>query len=114
MSTQFIRDYELFFESKKTFDAIVEHWAKARIDIPMQVLGRFDDAAKQLIALGSIWQGLYIGIFTLGNFQQKIPIWALGLLSIPLILVISCAAQAICTVPLKKEAFDTYTLFKSN
>lgn len=107
-------DYPPFFESKATFDAIVGHWAKARIDVPMQTLGRFDDAAKQLITLGSIWQGIYIGIFTFGNLKHQIPVWLLGVAFIPLVLVIIFAAQAICTVPLKKEAFGTYSLFKNS
>lgn len=114
MNAQIMKDYQSFFDSKPAFNALVEHWAKARIDIPMQVVARFDDAAKQLITLGSLLQGLYIAAFTFGDLKHQIPVWLLWLLFIPLIALIFCAAQAICIVPLKKEAFDTYNLFRSN
>lgn len=103
-----------FFETRRTLDIVVDHWAKSRLDVPMQVISRFDDAAKQLITIGSILQALYIAAFTFGNLKQQVPLWLLALLFIPLILLIACAAQAICVVPVKKEAFETYTLFKSS
>ena len=102
-----------FFDSQSTFDAVVQQWAKERIAIPMQVIARFDDAAKQLITIGSSLQGLYIAVFTFGGLKGHTPFILLASLSVPLLLLISCAAQAICTVPLKKEAFDTYLLFKA-
>jgi hypothetical protein len=102
-----------FFETKRTFDAVIDHWAKSRLDVPMQVIARFDDAAKQLIMIGSVLQGLYMAVFGFGNLKQVIPIWLIALLFVPLVLLIFFAAQAICVVPLKKEAFDTYSLFKS-
>lgn len=103
-----------FFETKRTFDTVIDHWAKSRLDVPMQVIARFDDAAKQLITLGSVLQGLYIAVFAFGNLKQATPLWLIALLFVPLILLIFCAAQAICVVPVKKEAFDTYSLFKSH
>jgi hypothetical protein len=109
----FVADFAAFYESKPTFKTFVEHWAKSRLDVPMQVISRFDDAAKQLITIGSILQGLYIAAFTFGNLKHQVPTWLLCVLFAPLILLIFCAAQAICVVPLKKEAFDTYALFKS-
>src|SRR5690349_17017928 len=92
-----------FFETKQTFDTVVEHWAKSRLDVPLQVITRFDDAAKQLITIGSVLQALYIAAFTFGNFKQQMPLWLIAGLFIPLILLIFCAAQAICVVPIKKE-----------
>src|SRR2546423_10476637 len=116
MSVESIQDYQPFFDNGPAFKTIVEHWAKARIDVPMQILARFDDAAKQLITLGSLLQGLYVAVFTFGSIgstKQQVPVWMMLLLFTPLILLILCAAQAICVMPLKKEAFDTYDLFKN-
>jgi len=113
MEEPLVNDFVAFYESKPTFKTVVEHWAKSRLDVPMQVIARFDDAAKQLITIGSILQGLYIAAFTFGNLKHQVPTWLLCVLFAPLILLIFCAAQAICVVPLKKEAFDTYALFKS-
>ena len=114
MSSTSLQTDRPFFETRRTFDTVVDHWAKSRLDVPLQVIARFDDAAKQLITIGSILQALYIAAFTFGNLKQLVPLWLLALLFIPLILLIVCAAQAICVVPVKKEAFDTYSLFKSH
>jgi hypothetical protein len=113
MKVQELKSNTPFFETKRTFDTVIDHWAKSRLDVPMQVIARFDDAAKQLITLGSALQGLYVAVFAFGNLKQEAPFWLMGLLFLPLILLIFCAAQAICVVPVKKEAFDTYSLFKS-
>lgn len=40
--------------SKPCFDAIVEHWFKARIDGPMQTLIHYDETVKQLVTLGGL------------------------------------------------------------
>src|SRR5258708_38990570 len=105
-------DSPSLFASDDTFNAIVQQWAKSRIDIPMQIIGRFDDAGKQLITIGSTLQGLYIAIFTFGNVKNQVPLGWLAVLSASLCLLVFCAAQAICTVPLKMEARDTYRLFR--
>ncbi len=102
------------FETKKTLDAVVEHWAKARIDIPMQLLARFDEAAKQLITLATILQGLYLSIFTFGNFRETNHLIVFALLFATIFALVFCGAQAVCTVPIKKEAFGTYILFRKN
>jgi hypothetical protein len=36
------------------FHALLQHWAIARIDTPLDVIARFDEAAKQLIAVGHV------------------------------------------------------------
>ena len=103
----------LSFASENTFEIAVQQWAKSRIDSPMQIISRFDDAGKQLITIGSTLQGLYVAVFTLGKAQHEVPVAWLAALSVSLGLVVFCAAQAICTVPLKMEAIGTYRLFKN-
>ena len=101
------------FESKQTFESVVQHWAKARIDGPMQVIGRFDEAAKQLIATGGLLQGVFFAVVALGEWKTKFPsssLWIVALFFLPLLALVFCAAKVICTVPLKMEAIDTYLL----
>ena len=43
-------------ETTTILTTVVEHWAKSRIDSPLQVIARYDDAAKQIITVtGLIW-----------------------------------------------------------
>jgi hypothetical protein len=98
------------FTSASTFETTLQHWAAARIDSPLQLLARFDDAAKQLIALGGILQGI---LFAIGSSEllkgtpagHRIPF-----LIMPLIVMIFCAAKVICTVPVQMEAMQTFNL----
>jgi hypothetical protein len=100
------------FTSAGTFEAVLQHWAKARIEGPMQVIARFDDAAKQLIALGGLLQGLFFAVVALGGLKGHIPLWVVPLFFLPLIALVFCAAKVICTVPAQMEAIGTYTLMK--
>jgi hypothetical protein len=102
------------FQSKQSFEAIVQHWAKARIDGPMQVIARFDEAAKQLIATGGLLQGLFFAVVALGKWKSDFPfpLWIVAAFFLPLLAMVFCAAKVICTVPLKMEAIDTYILMQ--
>lgn len=92
---------------------MLQHWAKARIDGPLDMIARFDEAAKQLISVGGIIQAAYVAGFAFGNLKGALPNWAVFLLFGPLILMIFCAARVICLLPKKLEAFTTYELFKN-
>jgi hypothetical protein len=37
--------------------AIVEHWASGRLDGPVALISRFDDAGRQLVGVGGLLQG---------------------------------------------------------
>jgi hypothetical protein len=102
------------FESKPSFEAVLQHWAKARIDGPMQVIARFDDAAKQLIATGAVLQGLFFAVVALGKWRSEFPfpLWVIIVFFLPLLAYIFCAARVICTVPLQMEAMATYALLQ--
>jgi hypothetical protein len=94
------------------FRALLQHWAIARIDTPLDVIARFDEAAKQLIAVGGIIQAAYVAGFAFGGLKGALPTWGIVLLFAPLILMIFCAAKVICLVPKELQAFSTYELFK--
>lgn len=102
------------FSSKQSFEAILQHWASARIDGPMQVIARFDAAAKQLITIGGLLQGLFFAVVALGGVKDHLPfsLWVVPLFFVPLVALVFCAAKVICTVPVQMEAIDTYKLMK--
>lgn len=47
--------------------SVIEHWAKSRIDSPLQMIARFDDAAKQIIAVIGILWGILIATAKFGS-----------------------------------------------
>jgi hypothetical protein len=96
--------------SAASFDAILQHWAKSRIDAPLHVISRYDEAAKQLVVVGGILQGVFTAILVIGGIKEHPPILITLAFFAPLIIQVFCAAKVICTVPLKMEAFETYQL----
>jgi len=90
---------ESTFRSPESFEAVFQHWGKARIDTSLQLITRFDDAAKQLIAIGGTLQGLLIAVFAFSNAAPRIPIWGIPLIVIVLLAFMFCAARVICTLP---------------
>lgn len=57
-------------ESRQCFRSLIEHWAKARIEGPMQAIARYDEACKQLVTIGSLMQGLLVAAYSLMVRQQ--------------------------------------------
>lgn len=94
------------------FRALLQHWAITRIDTPLNVIARFNEAAKQLIAVGGIIQAAYVAGFVFGGFKEKLEWWGIVSLFVPLISMSFCAAKVICLIPKKTHAFSTYELFK--
>lgn len=98
------------FISEASFEAIIEHWSKSRIDSAVSAIARYDEAAKQLITLGGILQGVYFAVFAFGKLNENLSVlWSLPLF-IPVVLVIFCAAQCVCRFHLRMEAMSAYNL----
>lgn len=51
--------------SAPCFTSLIDHWAKARIDGPVQTIARYDDAAKQIITLGGVLQSLLVAAYAI-------------------------------------------------
>jgi hypothetical protein len=49
-------------EADAVLGALVEHWARARIDNPLHVIARLDDAAKHILVVAGILQGILIAV----------------------------------------------------
>jgi hypothetical protein len=101
------------FKSRDCYSSILEHWAKARIETPLNISARFDEAAKQLITIGGILQGLLIAVFAFGTLQPRITGIGIFLIVFLLVAFIFCSARVICTVPRDMEALSTYKLFRT-
>jgi hypothetical protein len=101
-------------ENKQCFNTLMEHWAKARIDGPMQAVARFDDAAKQLVTIGGLMQGLLVAAYSLMDKQPGIltqprglqPVLVWSFLAF-LILFFVCAA-GVCWSQPKMDAVEIH------
>lgn len=52
--------------------AEAEHWRKVGREAPVQALARAEDAAKQLVALTGMLQGLYVAVFALSDLRARL------------------------------------------
>lgn len=53
-----------------SYTTIIEHWIKARIDGPVEAIGKDDEAAKQLITVGGFLQGGLIAVYSILEKQH--------------------------------------------
>src|SRR5688500_12513040 len=60
-------------QTETALGAIVEHWAKARIETPLQVASRLDESAKVLLAVAGILQGILIVVVKLEPSESTPP-----------------------------------------
>jgi len=54
-----------------------QHWRGVGNDAPVQAIARIEDAAKQLIGLNAVLQGLYFAAFALSDVRKQL--WAMNL-----------------------------------
>ena len=52
--------------------ASAEHWYKIGNEVPVQALGRVEDAAKQLVSLNGALQGLYFAVFAFSDLKARV------------------------------------------
>jgi hypothetical protein len=97
----------------QSFESVIEHWAKVRIEGPVDTISRYDEAAKQLITLGGLLQGIYVAAFAFGDVSQRIALWLLLPMFVPILTLIFCAARAVCTIFPQMQAYGVYKLFQS-
>ena len=93
----------------REFSSLLSYWARARIDDPKDIAQRYDDAAKQLIAVGGVLQTGYLAIFAFA--KDRASLWILLPVLLPLLGVIFCAARVLCQVYVRINAYDTLQLF---
>jgi len=84
---------------------VIEHWAKARIDSPLQLISRLDDAGKQVITVAGLLQGALIAVSKFGD--KPLTPWALGA-SVALLTTIVLAAIVLCLPPHDMWAHQLY------
>lgn len=59
--------------SHTCYSAIVDNWAKARIDGPMKVIERYDDTAKILVTLGGFSPALLAALYGILSPKEATP-----------------------------------------
>ncbi|MBV8545204.1 MAG: hypothetical protein JO093_13940 [Acidobacteria bacterium] len=96
-------------DSYSATETFVQTWIKARIDEPREIMARYDDAARQLIAVSALLQGVYLAVFSFGSLKGSIPTWLLVPSFVPLLAVVFCAATVLCSVP---KDFNVHRIFK--
>lgn len=101
---------ERTIRSPESLEGVVQHWAKTRIDGPLDAMARFDEAARQLIIIGGVMQTVVFAVLGLSEMKARIPVALVPIALFPLLLLVIFAAKVICTVPMKMEAIDTYLL----
>jgi hypothetical protein len=88
-------------EKEQRVDMTAEYWRKVEDEAPVQQVTRSEDAAKQLIGLAGILQGLYLAIFAFSDLRNQINsflpyfsalVWLLFLL--PILLWLICVYSA--------------------
>jgi len=96
-----------------TVDQLIVHWVKARIDEPLQLVERYDSAARQLISLGGVLQGAYVGIFAIGELKSRAPLSLIATLFGLLFLVVFAATWSICQFQRELNAFSAFQLVQA-
>jgi len=99
-------------DQKTIFNELMQHWGKARIDAPLQLTARYDEAGKQLVTIGTALQTLFTALFFTGHLKSVISATPAVLISGSLGLVILLAGLAVCWVHVDTEVLGAFELFK--
>jgi hypothetical protein len=59
-------------KNQQCLESIIEHWVDARIDAPVQIIAKYDEAAKQLITVGGFLQGGLVVVYSTLLREQHI------------------------------------------
>ena len=103
--------------------AVADYWRKVEDEAPVQQVTRSEDAAKQLIGLAGVLQGLYLAVFAFSGLRMQIStlsipvlralVWLLFLLPILLWLVsLYCATKVF--VPIERDGTNTANIAEHN
>jgi len=99
-------------EKEQRVDTTAEYWRKVEDEAPVQQVTRSEDAAKQLIGLAGILEGLYLAIFAFSDLRNQINsflpylsvlVWLLFLLPILLWLISAYSATRVLVPVSRKE-----------
>ncbi len=70
--TTHLQGYKPDDEQQEMIKKTAEHWRKISTEAPVQSLTRVEDAAKQLVGLTGVLQGLYFAVFVFSDFKEVI------------------------------------------
>jgi hypothetical protein len=63
----------VLISSESGFQELLQHWGQARVDTPLHLIGRFDEADRQLIAVGAFIQAAIVAAFGFGSARATFP-----------------------------------------
>jgi hypothetical protein len=92
---------------------VIEHWARSRIDTPLNLIGRYDEGARQVIALTAALQGANVAILSFGDVSSAAPSWTKWFVVLVLVPAMFFALRCICTVSPEMEAMNAYKLMEA-
>jgi len=103
--------------TQSALNTIVEHWAKARIETPLQVTSRLDDSAKYILGVAGVLQGILIAVVKLEpEVRNNIPQlsgYSIGALLF-LILTALLAAISLFVQSSELATLPVYDLFRTS
>src|SRR5919199_1399809 len=95
-------------ELEEVVKGATEHWRKVANEAPVQAITRIEDAAKQLVTLTGLLQGLYFAVFAFSGLHDRITnrlLLLFATLPVGLWLVSLCCATLVF-VPRVRQGAD--------
>lgn len=92
---------------------VIEHWARARIDTPLNLIGRYDEGARQVLGLTAVLQGAYVALLSFGDLASRMHPFLMLLVVLALVPAMFSALRCICTVSAEMEAMKAYRLVEA-
>src|SRR5690242_4146549 len=85
MSTVEVRSHKPNADQVADIQQTKDAWIKIANEATVQGIGRLEDAAKQLIGLNSLLQGLYFSFYTFSDIRHQIQNWQVILFLLPVL-----------------------------
>ena len=94
-------------------NAIVEHWAKARIDNPLDLVRRLDDGARNIILVSGALEGLLIAVLKVDQ-PRFLLLSGFSIIASALLLgAVVLAVKALSEQTDQLDAYPIYSVFRS-
>lgn len=111
-----LQDQETLIDgpSARVFDSLVEHWAKSRIDAPLQMIARLDDVARHVIVVAGVLEGLMVAVFKLDQ-GGRLPYPGISIAAgVFLLAAVLLAVVTLFQQPKYSKISEVYDLLRGN
>ncbi|HEU4562043.1 MAG TPA: hypothetical protein VFS20_29720 [Longimicrobium sp.] len=101
-------------QTETALSAIVEHWAKARIETPLHVASRLEESAKILLAVAGVLQGILIAVVKLES-PVPAPVSPYAIPALAMLVATAVFAALVLVVQSRQLATKpVYDLFRTS